>query len=69
MRLAEQFTFKLKKNINARTIKYILDSKKIIEEMVNKGFGELYRRPIIKFEILDEKLNTYIRDLEKKVGS
>ena len=66
MRLAEIFSSKFKTKISERTIKNILDWKHHISEMISSGFGDLLRKPNISYDIFNEKVNEFIRDLENK---
>lgn len=49
-------------------MKNIIDSKTEIQEMMNMGYGDLYRKPVIKFDIIDDKMMTYIQNIEKRNG-
>ena len=66
VRISEIFSQKYKVDLTGRTVKNIIDSKTEIQEMVNMGYGDLYRKPVIKFDIIDEEMMTYIQDIEKR---
>ena len=36
--------------------------------MINLGHGDLYRKPVIKFDTIDDRTMTYIQDTEKRNG-
>ena len=66
VRISEIFGETHKVDLAGRTVKNISDSKAEIQEMMNSGYGDLYRKPIIKFDTIDDRMMTHIQDIEKR---
>lgn len=66
--IARTFSHRFRVKISERTVKNIIDSKENVIAAVAAGYGDLNRVPVLKYDIVDEKLFEWVLGIEKKGG-